>query len=62
MNPKEKNEWTPEPFPEPRTIPERWNAAAFSEKKSEQDQNDSADDWEPDPFPEPRMFPWTFGR
>ena len=62
MTPQKKTDWTPEPFPEPRTIPEGWNAAAFLEKKATQRQEESAEDWQPDPFPEPRMFPWTSDR
>ena len=57
MTPKKNKDWTPEPFPEPRTIPEGWNAAAFSDKKTNRVKEESADEWKPDPFPEPRMFP-----
>jgi hypothetical protein len=57
-----KNDWTPEPFPEPRTIPEGWNASVFSEKETSQEKEDSASDWKPDPFPKPRSFPWNSGR
>ena len=62
MNPQEKKDWTPEPFPEPRTIPENWNSSAFSDEKEKQEQEESTDEWKPDPFPEPRSFPWTSGR
>ena len=65
MTKKEKTqpEWTPEPFPEPRTIPEKWNATALSEKKkASQKEKVEEDDWKPEPFPEPRMFPWDSGR
>ena len=41
MNPKEEKDWTPEPFPEPRTIPEGWNASAFSDQKADREQDDS---------------------
>ncbi|MFC1997721.1 hypothetical protein ACFLXI_08990 [Chloroflexota bacterium] len=51
-------DWTPEPFPEPRTIPKGWDPSAFSEKNPSKEQDDSAPEWKPDPFPEPRMFPW----
>ena len=57
-----KNDWTPEPFPEPRTIPEGWNASVFSEKETSQEKEDSTSDWKPDPFPKPRSFPWNSGR
>lgn len=62
MSNKEKKDWTPEPFPEPRTIPEGWNADAIVENGSTD--NDKSDDteWKPDPFPEPRSFPWGSGR
>lgn len=62
MNPQEKNDWSPEPFPEPRTIPEGWNASVFTEKRSAREQENPANEWKPDPFPEPRMFPWTSRR
>jgi hypothetical protein len=61
MNPKEKKDWNPEPFPEPRTIPEGWNASAFSDEKTASQQDDPGAEWKPDPFPEPRMFPWRSG-
>lgn len=62
MKPQNKNDWTPEPFPEPRTIPEGWDASALSEKKISPDQNELAADWKPDPFPKPRIFPWRSDR
>jgi hypothetical protein len=62
MTPQKKEDWTPEPFPEPRTIPEGWHAAAFLEKAVKSDGSDSASEWQPDPFPEPRMFPWGSSR
>ena len=58
MTPEKKKEWTPEPFPKPRTIPENWNASALSEKQTPKEESPE-DDWKPDPFPEPRMFPWN---
>jgi hypothetical protein len=58
---KPQTDWSPEPFPEPRTIPENWNAAALSEKKNAK-QAVPKDDWKPEPFPEPRSFPWNSGR
>jgi hypothetical protein len=51
-------EWTPEKFPEPRTVPKNWNAAAFEAEKEVADEEIPEDDWKPEPFPEPRMFPW----
>jgi hypothetical protein len=62
MTPNKNKDWTPEPFPEPRTIPEGWNSSALSDEKSNQENSDAAADWKPDPFPEPRMFPWETGR
>jgi len=62
MNPKKKKDWTPEPFPKPRTIPEGWNASALNEKRETPEQETLSDDWKPEPFPEPRMFPWDSGR
>jgi hypothetical protein len=56
------NDWSPEPFPEPRTIPENWHAEALSEKRKPAEQSAPEDDWMPDPFPEPRSFPWNSGR
>jgi hypothetical protein len=61
MTSQKKPDWTPDPFPEPRTIPENWHAAALSEKKATA-QPSPTDDWKPDPFPEPRSFPWNAGR
>lgn len=57
-----KNDWTPEPFPKPRTIPEGWNASAFSEKEVSPEKDDSTAEWKPDPFPKPRIFPWRTGQ
>lgn len=54
-------EWIPEPFPEPRTMPEGWHAEALQSKKPAQKVAPD-DDWKPEPFPEPRMFPWDSGR
>ena len=62
MNPEEKKDWKPEPFPEPRTIPEGWNPSAFDDQTSDQDTEDTTEEWKPDPFPEPRSFPWRSGR
>ena len=60
MNPQKKNDWKPEPFPEPRTIPEGWNASVISgEETSPEDESHT--DWQPDPFPEPRSYPWRSG-
>jgi hypothetical protein len=56
-NEQPQADWTPEPFPEPRTVPEGWHAAAFEEKKPAT-KEPPADDWKPEPFPEPRSFPW----
>jgi hypothetical protein len=61
MNPEENHEWKPEPFPEPRTIPEGWNASVISDKGKTQDAPDAENDWQPDPFPEPRSYPWRSG-
>lgn len=61
MSSQNPEDWTPEPFPEPRTIPEGWHAAALENKKSDAEE-DPADDWKPEAFPEPRMFPWDKGR
>ena len=57
-NENPKKDWTPEPFPEPRTIPEGWNASAFSEKEVAPEKDDPKTEWKPDPFPKPRIFPW----
>ncbi len=61
MNPEKKTDWTPEPFPKPRTVPEGWNPDAFENKKPAAEET-PADDWKPEPFPEPRSFPWKSGR
>jgi len=50
-------EWEPEPFPEPRTMPEGWHAEALKSRKPTKPEA-LADDWKPEPFPEPRTFPW----
>ena len=62
MTPNKNKDWTPEPFPEPRTIPEGWNASALSKKKETVQKETPEDDWKPEPFPEPRMFPWGSDR
>ena len=58
MTPQKKKDWTPEPFPEPRTVPEGWNSAAFEEKEPAAKET-PVDDWKPEPFPEPRGLPWS---
>ena len=55
-NPKDDRK--PEPFPEPRTIPEGWNASVFTDKDSATENADPKTEWKPDPFPKPRGFPW----
>lgn len=62
MTPQEKKDWTPEPFPEPRTIPKNWNASALSEDEVNPEKEDTTAEWKPDPFPEPRSFPWGSNR
>ena len=54
-------EWTPEPFPEPRTVPKGWVTSALAAKKPASPETPE-DDWQPETFPEPRMFPWDSGR
>jgi hypothetical protein len=61
MTSQNNNDWTPEPFPEPRTIPKGWHAAALENKKPVPEEA-PVDDWKPEAFPEPRMFPWDKGR
>ncbi len=61
MSSQKNLDWTPEPFPEPRTIPEGWVGDALAEKKPSAEILPE-DDWKPDPFPEPRMFPWDSHR
>ena len=58
---KVKKDWTPEPFPEPRTVPDGWHTEDLGNKKSK-DKNAPAEDWKPEPFPKPRTFPWNSGR
>jgi hypothetical protein len=56
---KPKPDWMPEPFPEPRTIPEGWESTALQDyDKNRLPQETPFDDWKPEPFPEPRMLPW----
>ena len=54
---KAQTDWTPEPFPEPRTIPAGWHADALESKKPIVEET-PVDDWTPEPFPQPRSFPW----
>ena len=52
-------EWKPEPFPEPRTIPDKWEASALDDlRKNAAGKMSSPDEWKPEPFPEPRGLPW----
>lgn len=60
MTSQKNIDWTPEPFPEPRTIPKGWVGDTFNEKRPAEPAQE--DDWKPEPFPEPRMFPWDKGR
>jgi len=62
MSTKKNKDWTPEPFPEPRTIPEGWNPSAFVAKKDTPEKDEPTTEWKPDPFPQPRMFPWDSSR
>jgi hypothetical protein len=57
-NENPKNDWTPEPFPEPRTIPEGWNSSAITDMESGSKNENPNAEWKPDPFPKPRSFPW----
>ena len=56
-----QTDWKPEPFPEPRTIPQGWDPSAFDEPNPGHDES-STPDWKPDPFPEPPAFPWDAGK
>ncbi len=62
MTPKKKKDWTPDPFPEPRTVPEGWHAEALESKKPVTKKKTADDEWKPEPFPEPRTFPWNSSR
>ena len=55
-------DWTPEPFPEPRTMPEGWHAEALQSRKPAPEATPVDEEWKPEPFPEPRTFPWGGGR
>ena len=61
MTPQKKKDWTPEPFPKPRTIPEGWVSDALEANGQPYDAT-PVDDWKPEPFPKPRMYPWDSGR
>ena len=57
-------EWTPEPFPEPRTIPTGW-ASGFEAARPQNlivKAASEAEEWQPEAFSEPRTFPsgWNF--
>ena len=58
---KTQTDWTPEPFPEPRTVPHGWHTEAL-EKKKNNNQESISEEWNPEPFPKPRTFPWNSGR
>ena len=66
MSHKEKKDWTPEPFPKPRTYPKRWDASALTytngkpvNQEQEHPQSSPQDDadWKPEKFPKPRTYP-----
>jgi len=66
MTPKDKKDWTPEPFPKPRTFPNGWEGSALTTtngKRGSRDMHDSQpkshedDDWKPEKFPKPRTYP-----
>ena len=66
MSPKNKKDWSPEPFPEPRTVPSGWDPSALrstngksNSQESSHTQSDTQDDngWQPEKFPKPRTYP-----
>ena len=66
MSHKAKKDWSPEPFPEPRTYPKLWDASALNSSNGhsahqEPDtmQTTPQDDagWKPEKFPKPRTYP-----
>ena len=66
MTPQKKNDWKPEGFPQPRTIPNGWETSAFfmSAGKETDEPGDAPTgpeevktDWKPEKFPKPRTFP-----
>jgi len=66
MKKKNKKEWTPEPFPKPRTFPSGWDGRAListngchieDEEKRESPMVKDAPNWRPEKFPKPKTFP-----
>ena len=66
MTPQKKNEWSPEPFPEPRTIPSGWDSSALTSSKGSgknkkttpaRVQTGKTGEWTPEKFPKPRTYP-----
>ena len=66
MKPRKKSEWTPEPFPQPRTFPTGWDGSALTSSKgrhprdeeaSHQAESSDSVDWAPEKFPKPRTYP-----
>jgi hypothetical protein len=66
MKPRKKSEWTPEPFPQPRTFPSGWDGSALTpskgrnprdEEASNQSESSDSEDWAPEKFPKPRTYP-----
>lgn len=66
MTPKKKKDWTPETFPEPRTIPSAWDGNALMAKSVRSvdeegtgwvNENEGVADWTPEKFPKPRTYP-----
>lgn len=63
---KKNKDWTPEPFPEPRTFPSGWDGwglmatnGHFKEGEAPQQASGTPtkEDWNPEKFPKPRTFP-----
>lgn len=66
MTPQEKNNWSPEPFPEPRTFPTGWDGSALTpsndrghsgEETPSRGQTSEDGGWTPEKFPKPRTYP-----
>jgi hypothetical protein len=66
MSTKKPTDWSPEPFPEPRTFPNGWDGTALTntngrresrESGTSHKDSDNVDGWMPEKFPKPRTFP-----
>jgi hypothetical protein len=53
---KSRSRWTPDPFPQPRTVPSGWDASALAVPTPETSVP-GLTEWPPEDFAEPRTMP-----